>query len=62
MQTVTGQVTRVRDGDTIEVAGHPIRLGRLDCNERGSRSGDTATSVRGKLYGHAAHSLFWDIK
>jgi endonuclease YncB( thermonuclease family) len=44
MQTITGQVTRVRDGDTIEVAGHPIRLGSLDCNERGSRRGDAATN------------------
>ncbi|MFT6607146.1 MAG: endonuclease YncB(thermonuclease family) [Halocynthiibacter sp.] len=42
-QTITGEVTRVRDGDTIEVAGLPIRLGSLNCAERGSLRGDTAT-------------------
>ena len=38
-----GLVTRVRDGDTIEVAGRAIRLATLDCAERGSVAGDAAT-------------------
>ena len=32
-----GRVTRVRDGDTIEVNGVAIRLSALDCPERGTR-------------------------
>lgn len=31
--TVAGAVTYVRDGDTIEVDGVPIRFGSLDCPE-----------------------------
>ena len=43
-QTVlTGRVTHVRDGDTIEVNGTPICLAALDCPERGTRDGDYAT-------------------
>lgn len=37
------RVTRVRDGDTIEVEGVPIRLARLDCAERGTAAGEAAT-------------------
>ena len=33
---ITGIVTHVRDGDTIVVAGTPIRLANLDCAERGT--------------------------
>ena len=37
-QTVlTGKVTHVRDGDTIEVNGIAIRLSALDCPERGTQ-------------------------
>ena len=43
METITGKVTHVRDGDTIEIEGQPIRFGSLDCAERGSRRGDAAT-------------------
>ena len=42
-ETVRGRVTHIRDGDTIEVDGIPIRFGSLDCAERGSRAGDKAT-------------------
>ncbi len=37
-----GQVTHVRDGDTIEVNGIAIRLSALDCPERGTRDGEHA--------------------
>jgi endonuclease YncB( thermonuclease family) len=40
---VVGTVTRVRDGDTIEVAGVPIRIGSLDCAESGTAEGSRAT-------------------
>jgi len=38
-----GLVTHVRDGDTIEVGGRPIRIAALDCAESGSIAGDAAT-------------------
>ena len=41
---ITGRVTHVRDGDTIEVSGIPIRFGSLDCAERNTREGQNATS------------------
>ena len=40
-----GQVTRVRDGDTIEVNGVAIRLSALDCPERGTRDGEHANRL-----------------
>lgn len=41
-ETVTGRVTHVRDGDTIEVKGMPIRLSTLGCAERGTSEGERA--------------------
>ena len=40
-----GQVTHVRDGDTIEVNGIAIRLSALDCPERGTRGGEHANRL-----------------
>ena len=40
-----GRVTRVRDGDTIEVNGVAIRLSALDCPERGTRDGEHANRL-----------------
>ena len=40
-----GQVTHVRDGDTIEVNGIAIRLSALDCPERGTRDGEHANRL-----------------
>jgi hypothetical protein len=40
-----GHVTHVRDGDTIEVNGTPIRFANVDCAERGSLEGDRATAA-----------------
>lgn len=42
-QTVTGTVTHVRDGDTIEMGPIAIRLSRLDCAERDTEQGQRAT-------------------
>lgn len=42
-ETVTGRVTQVRDGDTIVIAGRPVRIANLDCAEAGTRAGDRAT-------------------
>ncbi|MCG6560755.1 hypothetical protein MB818_21330 [Ruegeria sp. 1NDH52C] len=41
---LTGPVTHVRDGDTIEVSGTPIRIANLDCAEKGSLAGNRATA------------------
>ena len=43
VDTIVGRVTRVRDGDTIEVEKVPIRLGSLNCPERKTARGDKAT-------------------
>ena len=51
-QTVlTGTVTHVRDGDTIEVNNVPIRLAALDCPERGTQEGDTASRIAQQFLG-----------
>ena len=51
---LTGVITHVRDGDTIEVAQIPIRLAALDCPEVGSIAGDLAKSVAQKFLGSQA--------
>src|SRR5690606_8581275 len=43
------RVTRVRDGDTIVVGLIPIRIANLDCDEAGTRAGDTATMFAKQL-------------
>ena len=50
-QVLTGTITHVRDGDTIEVNGIPIRLAALDCPENGSKEGNYATTVAKRLAG-----------
>ncbi len=40
---VVGRVTWVRDGDTIEIAGRPIRFAKLDCAEMATRDGRRAS-------------------
>ncbi|NEY92152.1 thermonuclease family protein [Tabrizicola oligotrophica] len=44
LQTMKGEVSHVRDGDTIEVNGVPIRFGSLDCAERDTQEGQRATA------------------
>jgi len=41
---LTGKVTHVRDGDTIEVEGVPIRLNGVSAPERGDPFGPEATA------------------
>lgn len=43
LRVIEGPVSHIRDGDTIEVAGTPIRFGSLDCAERGTPGGQVAT-------------------
>lgn len=40
--SVAGIVGHVRDGDTVEVAGVPIRFETLDCAELGTDDGEKA--------------------
>ncbi|WP_170431929.1 thermonuclease family protein [Ruegeria arenilitoris] len=40
---LSGSVTHVRDGDTIEVSGVPVRLSGLTCDERNTSRGASAT-------------------
>ncbi|HEY9814658.1 MAG TPA: hypothetical protein V6D20_02475 [Candidatus Obscuribacterales bacterium] len=42
-KTLSGPVSHVRDGDTIEVSGVAVRLANLDCAESGTMAGDSAT-------------------
>lgn len=42
---LSGTVTHVRDGDTIEVAGVPVRLQGLTCDERDTQLGVLATAA-----------------
>ena len=54
-QTVlTGKVTHIRDGDTIEVNGIPISLSSLDCPERGTQKGDNAARIAQQFLGSQA--------
>lgn len=43
LRVIEGPVSHVRDGDTIEVLGIPIRFGSLDCAERETQAGQVAT-------------------
>ena len=38
-----GTITHVRDGDTFEVQGTPVRISALDCPENSTSSGQKAT-------------------
>ena len=52
---LTGPITHVRDGDTIEVGEIAIRLNGLTCDERGTALGDRATAhLRAKVMGKVA--------
>ena len=52
---LTGQITHIRDGDTIEVGDIAIRLNGLTCDERGTALGDRATAyLRSQVLGKTA--------
>jgi endonuclease YncB( thermonuclease family) len=48
---LSGTVTDVRDGDTIEVGGIAVRLAALDCPERGTQKGDIAARIAQQFLG-----------
>ena len=51
---LTGTVTDVRDGDTIEVGGIAVRLSALDCPENGTQQGNQATKIAQQFQGTQA--------
>ncbi len=54
-ETLEGQVTHVRDGDTIEVEGVPIRLNGLAAPESDEPGGTEATAVMERI----VHQVRW---
>lgn len=48
-EELVGPVTHVRDGDTIEVSGRPIRLSGLTCDEKSASRGAEATRTVRRL-------------
>ena len=49
-----GAITHVRDGDTFEVSGIPIRISALDCPENSTNSGKNATQFTKQFKGKQA--------
>ena len=55
---ITGTVTHVRDGDTVEVNGVAIRLSALNCPENGTQKGNYATKVAKQFQGA---KMTWEL-
>lgn len=51
---LSGTVTHVRDGDTIEVNGVAVRLSALGCPESNTRQGKQATKIAKQFEGSQA--------
>jgi len=49
-----GTITHVRDGDTFEVDGTPVRVSALDCPENSTSSGQKATQFTKQFNGKQA--------
>ena len=49
-----GRITHVRDGDTFEVNGIPVRISALDCPENSTSAGQTVTRFAKKFKGKTA--------
>ena len=49
-----GSITHVRDGDTFEVDGTPVRISALDCPENSTSSGQKATQFTRQFKGKQA--------
>ena len=53
-EILKGRITHVRDGDTFEVNGIPVRISALDCPENSTSAGQTVTRFAKKFKGKAA--------
>ena len=49
-----GTITHVRDGDTFEVDGTPVRISALDCPENGTSLGQKSTRFAKQFKGKQA--------
>ena len=49
-----GAITHVRDGDTFEVSGIPVRISALDCPENSTSSGQKAAQFTRQFKGKQA--------
>ena len=54
VSVLRGTITHVRDGDTFEVKGTPVRISALDCPENSTSSGQKATQFTRQLKGKQA--------
>ena len=50
-KAISGTITHVRDGDTIEIDGIAIRLAALNCPENDTQKGKYATKVAKQFVG-----------
>jgi endonuclease YncB( thermonuclease family) len=50
-KAISGTITHVRDGDTIEIGGIAIRLAALNCPENDTQKGKHATKVAKQFAG-----------
>ena len=54
VSVLRGTITHIRDGDTFEVNGIPVRISALDCPENSTSSGQKATRFTRKFKGKQA--------
>ena len=54
VSVLRGTITHVRDGDTFEVEGTPVRISALDCPENSTNSGQKATQFTKQFKGKQA--------
>ena len=54
VSVLRGKITHVRDGDTFEVNGIPVRISALDCPENSTSSGKKATRFTRQFKGKQA--------
>ena len=54
VSVLRGTITHVRDGDTFEVKGTPVRISALDCPENSTSSGQKATQFTKQFNGKQA--------
>ena len=51
---IIGEITHVRDGDTLEIENIPVRLAALDCPENNTPEGRYATKIAKQFEGSQA--------
>ena len=54
VSVLRGTITHVRDGDTFEVDGTPVRISALNCPENSTSSGQKATQFTRQFKGKQA--------